>query len=825
MPFSVIPEPSAGAATLLPSAERISAMVVRVAVVMALLLGGSNLVIWLLGAVPSIPFWPDLMVMRMNTAIGITTAALSLVCCDASAGTGCRRLAQVLGGIAGAIGALTAVEDLASINLGIDLLFAPATIPGDLANAIVRHPGRMSLNAALSLALLGLALVGIDWSIPMGKRRIWFAPGVVLLASLPVTLGLVGYLLGIVKFTGILSSTNVLLHTALSLLGLCVGVLAARPARPPVSRVFSTGADGLLLRWTLPGSTALFFVLGWLIALGRRAGMVGPGEGTALMLYGGIVLLFGLLAAAARAVGRQEIRARLAADALRRGQERSRAIIDTALDGVLLMDSGGAIVDWNPAAERIFGWRREEILGQPLADCVIPEELRDAHRRGLERYLATGHGPILGKRLELEALRRDGTRFPVELSINPLPGTAQALFVGFVRDNTERLAADEKLRSAKEAAEAASRAKDNFVAALSHELRTPLTPVLLSATVLREDLRLPADVRAEMAMMERNIGLEARLIDDLLDLTRITRGKLPLRLEPCDVHSLLSHAVDIVRDDARAKNIEVDLRLSAQLFGITGDPARLQQVFWNLLKNAVKFTPTGGRIVIKTHDATTGERLIVEVADTGLGFSPAVAEQIFRPFEQAGREADHRAGGLGLGLAIARAIVDLHGGAIHAESPGEGLGATFAVEFPGATLPVHGIVSDDPEPGEAAPATPRRILLVEDHEATLTVLTRLLKRAGHTVTPASSVAAALAAAAASNFEILISDLGLPDGTGVELIRALRIDYPDFRVIALSGYGMEEDLQRTQGAGFDDHLVKPVDFDQLRRALRKLTTHV
>ena len=824
MPFTLTPEPSPGSATLIPSAERICEIVVRGTVLVALLLGTSNLAIWLVGAVPSISLWPGMMIMRMNTAIAITAAALSLACWGASAGPGCRRLARALGGVAGAIGALTVVQDLASVDLGLDLLFAPATIPGDLANALVRHPGRMSLNAALTLAFLGLALVGIDWSFPVGKRWVRFAPGVVLLASLPVTLGLVGHLLGIARFTGIFSSTNVLLHTAVALLGLCVGVLAARPHRPPASRIFSTGAEGLLLRWTLPGSTAVFFGLAWLLALGRRVGVVAPGEGTALMLYGGIVLLFGLLAAAARGVRRQEIWAQAAARDLRSGQERSRAIIDTALDGVLLMDSAGAIVDWNPAAERIFGWRRDEILGQSLADRIIPEELRDAHRRGLERYLTTGRGTILGKRLELEALRRDGTRFPVELSISPLPGTAQVFFVGFLRDVTERLAAEEKLHAAKEAAEAASRAKDDFVAALSHELRTPLTPVLLSATVLREDMRLPAEVRAELAMMERNIGLEARLIDDLLDLTRITRGKLSLRLEPCDVHSLLSHAVDIVRDDARAKSIDVALQLAAQRSSVTGDPTRLQQVFWNLLKNAVKFTPMGGRVVIKTHDAPADERLIVEVADTGPGFPPAVAEQIFQPFEQASPDAGHRVSGLGLGLAIARGIVDLHGGAIHAESPGEGLGATFVVELPCATVPGPGISADD-APGDPRSAAPQRILLVEDHEATLNVLTRLLERAGHTVTPASSVAAALAAAAANDFDVLISDLGLPDGTGLELIRALRIDHPAFQAIALSGYGTEEDLQRTRGAGFDDHLVKPVEFDQLRRALRALTTQV
>jgi PAS domain S-box-containing protein len=822
MPFTVLSDNPLPAESRVCTARGICRWVQGIATGVALVLGGSNLAIWLHGSVPEMAWWPGMMVMRMNTSLCIVAAALSLACWSGEPGSVRRWVAQGLGGFVALIGMLTAIQDIAGVNVGIDLLFAPGTIRGDLAAPFVRHAGRMSLNAALALALLGLALVGLDWSVKVRGHRVWVAPGLAVLAALPATLGLVGYLLGVEKFTGILSSTNILLHAAATLFLLSLGVLAARPERAPVRRVFSAGADGLFLRWTLPGSAALLLALGWAIGRGRTAGFVGPGEGAATMLYGGLVLLFALLFAASRSVARQEAEARRAATAFRQGQERSRAIIDTALDGVLLMDAAGLVVDWNPAAERMFGWTRAEVLGEPLAELIIPPGLRAAHYRGLEHLKKTGEGPVFGKRLELPALRRDGSQFPVELSINPLPDSGRAIFVGFIRDITQRQADEEKLRSAKEAAEAASRAKDNFVAALSHELRTPLTPVLLSAAALRDDARLPADVRTEMAMMERNIALEARLIDDLLDLTRITRGKLPLRTEPCEAHSLLSHAIDTIREDARAKDIALELELAAQHSSLTGDPARLQQVFWNLLKNAVKFTPAGGRIAIRTRDDAAHERLIVEVADTGHGFAPEEADRIFEPFEQAGGERDRRAGGLGLGLAIARAIVDLHGGVIRAGSPGEGRGATFTVELPGAMAPPDGTCGEAHEetPG-GGPSAPRRILLVEDHEPTITVLTRLLRRAGHEVTAASSVAAALEVAGRVEFDVLISDLGLPDGTGVELIGELRARRPQFQAIALSGFGMDEDLIRTRAAGFDEHLVKPVDFDQLRSALAKL----
>lgn len=796
----------------------------RVAIFVGLAVGVSNLLAWLNGSVPGFLVAAGMMVMRINTATGITAAALALACWSGTPGPGRRSLAQGLAMISALIGALTAIQDIAGIDIGIDQLLGPATMPGDLGNASVRHAGRMSLNAALSLTFLGLALLGLDWSVPLGKRRIWISPSFALLASLPVSLGMVGYLLGLSKFTGVLRSTNILLHTAVSLLALSMGALAARPERPPVRRILSSGADGVLLRWTLPGSAVLLLTLGWCIGRGRQAGFVVPGEGSAMMLYGGLVLIFGLLFVASRAVRRQEQQAQAAALALQEGQERSRAIVDTALDAVLLMDDAGIIVDWNPAAEQIFGWRRDEVIGHPLAERIIPEELRAAHSRGMAHLKETGEGAVFGKRLELPALRRDGTTFPVELSINPMPGAGRILFVGFLRDITNRKAAEEKLRAAKEAAETALRSKDNFVAALSHELRTPLTPVLLCTAALREDERLPGDVRGQMAMMERNIALEARLIDDLLDLTRINRGKFRLRTEPCDTHSLLHHALEIVRDEARAKRIALDLDLGAERFGVTGDPARLQQVFWNLLRNAVKFTDSGGRVAIQTRDEVAKDCLVITISDTGVGFAPEAAEQIFQPFEQAGRDGDHGLGGLGLGLTIARAIVDLHGGTIQARSRGPGEGATFTVEFPDPILAPHGMLTADVnQPEDREVFTPRRILLVEDHEPTLSVLTRLLTHAGHEVIPVQSVAAAQAAAESQGFDVLVSDLGLPDGTGWELMISLRARYPNLPAVALSGYGMDEDQQRTREAGFATHLVKPVDFDQLRHALQRLDT--
>lgn len=383
---------------------------------------------------------------------------------------------------------------------------------------------------------------------------------------------------------------------------------------------------------------------------------------------------------------------------------------------------------------------------------------------------------------------------------------------------------NDQLRSATHVAERANKAKDDLLAALSHELRMPLTPVLIAAAALREDQRLPADVRERLGMIERNITLEARLVDDLLDLTKISHGKLHLRAELCDAHFLIGLALEIVQEEAREKDITIERILTAPHSMLMADPARFQQVVWNLLRNAVKFTPRGGRVSVRTANGgptKTSRWLRLEVTDTGIGIDPSALEHIFLPFEQGSHGGDHRFGGVGLGLAIARTVVLLHGGRITAESAGINRGATFTVELPGA-IESHHDASPPGRTGAQARDKPRslRLLVVDDHMSTLTALAQVLRHDGHQIAAARSVAEALAVAAGKTFDLVISDLGLPDGTGNELMAQLRDRY-GLRGIALSGYGMEEDLARSSAAGFIKHLIKPVPIDELRRAVASL----
>jgi signal transduction histidine kinase len=381
----------------------------------------------------------------------------------------------------------------------------------------------------------------------------------------------------------------------------------------------------------------------------------------------------------------------------------------------------------------------------------------------------------------------------------------------------------EDLSKAKEVAEAANNAKDNFLAVLSHELRTPLTPVLTTVAMLEEDPTIPRHAHHELDLIRRNIEVEARLIDDLLDVTGIIRGKLDLHRQVVDVRALLEHVMQIYcAGIAAQKNLRLSIDVTAMRTHVWADTSRMTQVFWNLLQNACKFTPEGGAIDIRLANEPNGNNpeLVVEISDTGIGISPETMPRIFDPFEQGERSRTRLFGGLGLGLAISRAIVELHGGSISAESEGEGQGTNITIRLETVSTPAIRAI-DTPRPLPGPLQTRRlRVLLVEDHRDTADQLARLLQRAGHEVTCAGTIKEARESARSAEFDILISDLGLPDGTGYELMRQISRER---RIpgIALSGFGMKDDVQNSIAAGFARHLTKPVDWQQLKTEIQRV----
>jgi signal transduction histidine kinase/CheY-like chemotaxis protein len=370
----------------------------------------------------------------------------------------------------------------------------------------------------------------------------------------------------------------------------------------------------------------------------------------------------------------------------------------------------------------------------------------------------------------------------------------------------------------------ANAAKDQFLALLSHELRNPLSPVIAMVGELEASIPDSPPVREALEVIRRNVELEARLIDDLLDVTRIAKGKLQLSFEIICVHEILQRAYEICRDDIAAKHLQVEFRLRAAHTHVEGDPARLQQVFWNLIKNSVKFTPGKGRIIIETANPAP-EEIEIRITDTGIGIEPEKIDKIFNAFEQGQVAITRRFGGLGLGLAISKAMVDAHGGKIRVESPGKDRGATFSLTL--KTVPAPAAGGDGAEEGPSAtrevePRIPtfRRVLVVDDHRDTCTGMKMMLERRGYEITVAHSAEQAVEKAHERDFDLLISDIGLPDRSGYDLMRELR-ESKGLPGIALSGFGSEHDISKARAAGFAEHLTKPINFEQLEEAIQNL----
>lgn len=391
--------------------------------------------------------------------------------------------------------------------------------------------------------------------------------------------------------------------------------------------------------------------------------------------------------------------------------------------------------------------------------------------------------------------------------------TALALAAGMA----ERRRAETAIEQQRAAVEAANRTKDNFLAMLSHELRTPLTPVLAALDALKTARQPPTELDATLAMMRRNIELESQLIDDLLDLTRITKDKLQLEFESVDAHQAIANVIEMCAAEVAAKKLQVRLDLQASHFRVMADPAKFQQIIWNLFKNAIKFTGENGVITLSSANHLP-HILTVGVGDTGIGIEPEIMERIFNPFEQGERSFQRRFGGLGLGLTISKSLAQAHGASLVAKSEGTGRGATFLLTMKTTELDE---TSGKPRAldTQTAPAS-LRILLVDDHPDTCAALERLLKLRGHSVAAAHSMRGALEIAGQGSFDLLISDVGLPDGNGMDLLRYLRARQP-MRGIAISGFGMDADINKSLEAGFSDHLVKPVKLEKLEAAIARV----
>ena len=546
------------------------------------------------------------------------------------------------------------------------------------------------------------------------------------------------------------------------------------------------------------------------------------------------------------------VRRREAEESLHQAEARQAAVVAAALDCIVAMDHTGRVVGWNPAAERTFGYTKDEAIGREMADLIIPPSLRERHRQGLVSYLAGGEGPVIGNRIEITGVRKGGDEFPVELTVTRLPSDGPPTFTGFVRDITDRktaererdrlLASEQRARAEAEAAlnaaERANRLKDEFLATVSHELRTPLNAVLGWATLLRSGHTDPDDLRQGLDTIERNARAQAVLIEDILDVSRIVTGKLRLDAKPMELAPVVEQAVESVRPAADAKGIRIEREIDPDAGFVLGDTDRLQQVVWNLLSNAVKFTDKGGTVRVRV--GRTESKAQVVVSDTGRGIPADFLPYVFDRFRQADATTTRQKGGLGLGLAIARHLVELHGGEVAADSPGEGMGATFTVRLPLRAVRHETPSAPTQQPtfdGSGMAAVRRatdcppslrglRVLVVDDDQDARFLLTRVLENCEAEVTAVGSVAEAFAAMRGWTPQLLISDIGMPDEDGYALIRKLRTleaqEDGYIPAIALTAYASTEDRRRAMTAGFQTHLAKPITPAELTAAVENLT---
>jgi PAS domain S-box-containing protein len=511
--------------------------------------------------------------------------------------------------------------------------------------------------------------------------------------------------------------------------------------------------------------------------------------------------------------------------ARKRAEAKFRALLESAPDAMVIVNQAGEIVLINAQAERMFGYSRQELLGQPV-EVLVPSQYRRAHVFHRQDYAAAAHPRPMGAGLELYGVRRDGTEFPVEISLSPLETEEGTLVASAIRDITDRKAAEQEritLLNERAAHAEANRIKDEFLATLSHELRTPLNAILGWTTLIRDGALKDEAMRKAIATIERNARAQAHLIEDLLDVSRIVSGNLRLQVIPIDFCQVVENAVDVVRPAAEAKSLQFDVVFESRPLLMLGDPDRLQQAVWNLLSNAVKYSPTDARVDVHVW---TGERSIhLSVRDTGQGINPRFLPHVFDRFRQADSSYTRAEGGLGLGLAIVRSVVELHGGSVDAASSGEGHGATFLVTLPvaGASAGTHlKSAHDDERHRERLDGI--RVLVVDDQADERELLATLLTGRGAEVETADSAEEALVKIQRSPPAVLVTDVAMPGQDGYALLRRVRA-LPEFGrnlpAIAVTAHARAEDRSRALSAGFQTYLSKPIEHARLVRAVKDL----
>jgi signal transduction histidine kinase/CheY-like chemotaxis protein len=811
--------------------------------VFAFAVGAASLCGWALD-VPQVTRWTggDIS-MQPNASLATAACGAAILVLR----FGPRGLAALLGALVACLGAATLVEHVAGMDLGIDRVFLFDRKWGSLSTVT---PGRMGPPAATSFVLLGAAFAaaasGRASASPSRLRRA--SPFLAIVVALIMLFSLTGYLLGASPLYTTPWLSAIALQTSVVLFAVAAGLVAVQTGLEPMRTLTDPGGGGTLARRTLPAIVLLPPLLGLLRTMGEDAGMFGPGTGRALLIVSLTILLLAILWSAVVDIARRDATRRRAEARLADELTNSRLLqgVSASLAGAedpdafhaRVLDAARGIMRAQCAsiqalrnagepslellshrgfaAEAAAHWARvtagsESTCGAALRDAarvVIPDVDADDRLRGtkdLESFRLCGirsvqTTPLLSRSGELLGMISTHWSEPHEPSERDLRNFD--ILARLTADVLERRVAEQRLRDA-------DRRKDEFLATLAHELRNPLAPVMSSLEILRRSAGDPVTLETARDTMQRQMSQLVRLVDDLLDMSRITSNKLALRKEPVTLARVLREAVEASLPSVDAAGHRLLVSVPPAPVPLHADATRLTQVFANLLNNAAKFTDPGGEISLSAE--RSGDEVTVTVRDDGIGMAPDRVDTVFDMFTQIDGRADRPQSGLGIGLTLVKRLVEMHGGSVTAQSEGLGRGSAFTVRLPVAETPA-GAAAEPPPP--AAPPRPaaRHVLIVDDNQDAALTLAALLRLGGDRTRVVHDGADALRAAEADTPDVILLDIGLPKMDGYAVCRAIRAAPWGTRplVVAVTGWGQDKDRALSKEAGFDAHLVKPVD---------------
>lgn len=826
---------------------------------LALLIGGAALLGWVFDNDVLKRVHPSLVTMKPNTAVCLILVSLSLLLLrNPLAPRWQRRIGQIFAVAVALIAALTFTEHLLHRDLGIDqLLFHESAEEAGLS-----FPGRMGVASTIDFFSLGVALLLLN-----ARSQRWFRVSniAVLLVVAVTVLVFLYYFYGIERFDPIALHFTIALHTVVALFSLCAATFLARPERGLVAILLGNSPGSMVARrmWPL---FLIVILLGWMRTIGRTNGWFGAGFGTAAFVLSILLILTFLIwwiAVSLNRADRERGRAEKRLDVLVRVSELIRTLRDPYELSYAVAETIGVELDLRRClfnetdvehdleiVHRDYCDRAASVTGvhhiseysditseamkrgETVVNCDSKTDPRTAAVYA-QTYEATGERSYVAVPLMRDErwvasfwASDDKPREWTKEEVSLLQAVAERTWTAIekLRGEAEREKLLHSEKEARDVAEKANQLKDEFLATLSHELRNPLNVILGYSELL---LRIPeieqsSRLRKMGEALRRNAQSQSQLINDLLDLSRLQRGKISLNHETVSLTVIIDNAVETVRGEVAAKGIEIGLTVADQFLLVDGDRLRLQQIAWNLLNNAVKFTPAGGSIGIGLHRDEQSAVLVVE--DTGQGIEASFLPHVFEMFRQADGSNIRRHGGLGIGLALVQQLVQLHGGTISAASEGLNKGSRFTVRLSLTSEVQHEHLPLATAPLRFVPLRETDFLIVDDSEDTIAMLDQFLKISGANVTSATNGADALRLAREKEFDVILSDISMPEMDGFEFLQLLRqIDGRQrVPVVAITGFGRTDDVERARTAGFHSHLTKPLDLEALALVLEQLT---